>query len=44
MAVELQILLDPAKSLPEIKLAGARGQMVFVAPLAVGEPDLLTAC
>ena len=27
MAVELRVLLDPAKQPPEINLAGARGQM-----------------
>src|SRR5215470_2993083 len=41
MAVELWVLLDLAKQLPEINLALARGQMFFVAPVAVGEPDFL---
>jgi hypothetical protein len=43
MAAELRILLDPAKEMPEINLTSARRQMFFVAPVAVGEPDLLTA-
>ena len=43
MPVELRVLLDPAKQLSEINLALTRGQMVFVAPVAVGEPDLLAA-
>ena len=41
MAVELRVLLDPAKQLSEINLAVTRRQMFFVAPVAVGEPDLL---
>jgi hypothetical protein len=43
MTVELRVLLDPAKQLPEINLAGARGQVFFVAPVAVGKPHLLAA-
>ena len=41
LAVELRVLLDPAKQLSEINLAVTRRQMFFVAPVAVGEPDLL---
>ena len=44
MAMELRVLLDPAKQLPEINLAVAWCQMFFVAPVAVGEPYLLAAC
>src|SRR5437867_4066569 len=43
MAVELRVLFDAATQLPDIKLAGARGQVVFIAPVAVGKPDLLAA-
>jgi hypothetical protein len=43
MTVELRVLLDPTKQLSEINLAFARGQMFFVAPVAVGEPDFLAA-
>jgi hypothetical protein len=40
MATAMRVLLDPAQQMPEINLAGARGQMFSVAPVAVGEPDL----
>ena len=43
MAVELRVLLDPAKQMSEINLALAWGQMFFVASMAVGESDLLAA-
>lgn len=41
MTTELWILLDPAKQSAEVKQALARRQMLFVAPVAIGEPDRL---
>ena len=37
------MLFEAAKQVPEVNPALAWGQVVFVAPVAVGEPHLLTA-